>query len=53
VSTDNRTIVVFCGVGLRAYHAERMSRNSECGFTDVFNLSGGYKTFETRHGEAE
>jgi NADPH-dependent 2,4-dienoyl-CoA reductase/sulfur reductase-like enzyme/peroxiredoxin family protein/TusA-related sulfurtransferase/rhodanese-related sulfurtransferase len=41
----NRTIVVFCGVGLRAYHAERILVQS--GFTDVFNLSGGYKTFET------
>jgi peroxiredoxin family protein/TusA-related sulfurtransferase/rhodanese-related sulfurtransferase len=41
----NKTIVVFCGVGLRAYHAERILIQS--GFADVFNLSGGYKTFET------
>ena len=41
----NRTVVVFCGVGLRAYHAERIL--VQHGFTDVFNLSGGYKTFET------
>lgn len=41
----NKTIVVFCGVGLRAYHAERILVQS--GFDDVYNLSGGYKTFET------
>ena len=41
----NKTVVVFCGVGLRAYHAERILMQS--GFEDVYNLSGGYKTFET------
>ncbi|NCN05972.1 MAG: FAD-dependent oxidoreductase [Spirochaetales bacterium] len=40
----NKSIVVFCGVGLRAYQAERVLRQS--GFEDVFNLSGGYKTYE-------
>ena len=43
VSRD-KTIVVFCGVGLRAYHAERVLLQH--GFTDVYNLSGGYITFE-------
>lgn len=41
----SRTVVVFCGVGLRAYHAERILIQN--GFEDVYNLSGGYKTFET------
>ena len=41
----DRTVVVFCGVGLRAYHAERILVQS--GYQDVYNLSGGYKTFET------
>ncbi|AHC14219.1 FAD-dependent oxidoreductase [Salinispira pacifica] len=40
----NKTIIVFCGVGLRAYQAERILRQN--GFEDVFNLSGGYKTYE-------
>lgn len=41
----DRTVVVFCGVGLRAYHAERVLIQN--GFSDVYNLSGGYKTFES------
>jgi len=40
----DQTIVLFCGVGLRAYMAERILRQS--GFDDVYNLSGGYKTWE-------
>ncbi len=39
----DKTIVAFCGVGLRAYHAERVL--IQRGFEDVYNLSGGYKTF--------
>ncbi len=42
---QGKTVVVFCGVGLRAYHAERALLQH--GFTDVYNLSGGYRTFET------
>lgn len=41
---NNKTLVVFCGVGQRAYMAERILRQS--GFEDVYNLSGGYKTYE-------
>ncbi len=41
----NKTVVVFCGIGLRAYMSERMLRQS--GFNDVYNLSGGYKTYST------
>ncbi len=40
----DRTVVVFCGVGLRAYLAERILRQN--GWTDVYNLSGGYKTYQ-------
>ena len=40
----SETIVLFCGVGLRAYMAERIL--IQHGFTDVYNLSGGYKTYE-------
>jgi rhodanese-related sulfurtransferase len=40
----DKTIVVFCGVGLRAYHAERVLRQN--GYEDVYNLSGGYKTYQ-------
>ena len=40
----NRKIIVFCGVGQRAYLACRILMQS--GFTEVFNLSGGYKTYE-------
>jgi NADPH-dependent 2,4-dienoyl-CoA reductase/sulfur reductase-like enzyme/peroxiredoxin family protein/rhodanese-related sulfurtransferase/TusA-related sulfurtransferase len=37
-------IVVFCGTGHRSYFASRILVQN--GFTDVFNLSGGYITFE-------
>ncbi|HOL56138.1 MAG TPA: FAD-dependent oxidoreductase [Spirochaetota bacterium] len=40
----NKKIVVYCGVGLRAYIAARILMNN--GFNDVYNLSGGYKTYE-------
>jgi len=39
----NRRILVFCGVGLRSYLAERILKQN--GF-DVASLSGGYKTWE-------
>lgn len=41
---DNK-IVVFCGVGLRAHVACRIL--TQHGFANVFNLSGGLKTYET------
>lgn len=40
----DKTLVVFCGIGLRAYHSEQVLRQN--GFDDVYNLSGGYKTYE-------
>ncbi len=39
----DRTIVVTCAVGLRGYLAARILMQS--GFTDVVNLSGGYRTW--------
>jgi len=40
----NKKIVVYCGVGLRGYVACRILMQS--GYQEVFNLSGGYKTYE-------
>lgn len=40
----NKKIIVFCGVGLRGYVAARIL--SQNGFNEVYNLSGGYKTYE-------
>ncbi len=40
----DRTVLVFCGVGLRGYLVERILRQN--GWTDVANLTGGYKTWE-------
>lgn len=40
----DRFIIAFCGVGLRGYLAERILRQN--GWTEVANLSGGYKTWE-------
>ncbi|KGI59724.1 FAD-dependent oxidoreductase [Prevotella sp. S7 MS 2] len=39
----NKPVVVFCAVGLRGYLAQRILLGR--GFTDVRNLSGGYKTY--------
>lgn len=43
----NQRIIVFCGVGLRAHVACRILMQN--GFTEVYNLSGGLKTYETAH----
>lgn len=40
----DRKLIVFCAVGLRGYLAERVLRQS--GWSDIANLSGGYKTWE-------
>lgn len=42
--SQNRTIIVFCGVGLRGYLACRIL--SQLGFSSTANLSGGYKTYQ-------
>ena len=43
VPRDKR-IIVYCAVGLRGYLAARILMQH--GYTNVFNLSGGYKTYE-------
>jgi NADPH-dependent 2,4-dienoyl-CoA reductase/sulfur reductase-like enzyme/peroxiredoxin family protein/rhodanese-related sulfurtransferase/TusA-related sulfurtransferase len=40
----DREVLVYCGVGLRGYLAERILRQN--GWTAIYNLSGGYKTWE-------
>lgn len=40
----NKKIITYCGVGLRGYVAARILMQS--GFEEVYNLSGGYKTYE-------
>jgi len=40
----DRDILVYCGVGQRAHVACRIL--SQRGFSQVYNLSGGYKTYE-------
>lgn len=40
----DKKIIVFCGVGQRGYLAVRILMQNE--FNNVFNLSGGYKTYE-------
>ncbi len=41
----DKTIVVFCAVGQRAHIAARILRQS--GFDEVYNLSGGFRTYGT------
>ncbi len=40
----DREVLIYCGVGLRGYLSERILRQN--GWTAVYNLSGGYKTWE-------
>jgi rhodanese-related sulfurtransferase len=47
--TDKK-IYTYCAVGLRGYLAQRILRQR--GFEDVYNLSGGYKTWEACNNEA-
>ena len=42
---EGRKIVIYCAVGLRGYIASRIL--TQHGFSDVANLSGGYKTYMT------
>ncbi len=41
----DRPVLVYCAVGLRAYVAVRVLSNH--GYTQVKNLSGGFKTYDT------
>lgn len=47
----DKTIIVSCAVGLRGYLAERILRQN--GYTDVWNLTGGYKTLKAATREKE
>lgn len=40
----NKKIIVFCGTGLRSYFSVRILMQN--GFNEVYNLSGGYITYE-------
>ena len=40
----DKKIIIYCGVGLRGYLAARILMQN--GFEEVYNLSGGYKTYE-------
>jgi NADPH-dependent 2,4-dienoyl-CoA reductase/sulfur reductase-like enzyme/peroxiredoxin family protein/TusA-related sulfurtransferase/rhodanese-related sulfurtransferase len=40
----DRFVLLYCGVGIRGYLAERILRQN--GWTEVANLSGGWKTYE-------
>lgn len=44
IPTDKR-IILYCGIGLRAYLAYRILIQK--GFTNVYNLSGGFKTYSS------
>ncbi len=45
----DRPVVVNCAIGLRGYLAERVLRQN--GWTDVANLTGGFKTWEVATSE--
>lgn len=40
----DKKIIIFCGIGLRGYIAVRILHQN--GYENIYNLSGGYKTFE-------
>ena len=40
----DKKIIIYCGVGLRGYLASRILLQN--GFAEIYNLSGGYKTYE-------
>ena len=42
---NDRSILIFCAIGLRGYLATRILMQR--GFKQVYNLSGGYKTYVT------
>lgn len=44
---QGKKIVVFCGTGHRSYFASRILVQK--GFDEVYNLSGGFSTFEQAH----
>ncbi len=47
----DRPIVINCAIGLRGYLAERMLRQH--GFSDIYNLTGGFRTYHAVKNEKE
>lgn len=47
----DRKLIVHCAMGLRGYLAERLLRQN--GYTNVVNLTGGYKTWKAATAELE
>jgi rhodanese-related sulfurtransferase len=45
----NKRIIIYCAVGLRGYLASRILTQN--GFSNVYNLSGGYKTYSVATGQ--
>lgn len=41
----DKKIILYCAVGLRGYTASQILRQN--GFTEIYNLSGGYKTYSS------
>ncbi len=50
IPTD-RPIVLNCAMGIRGYLTERMLR--QLGYSDIYNLTGGYSTYHTVMNEIE
>jgi NADPH-dependent 2,4-dienoyl-CoA reductase/sulfur reductase-like enzyme/peroxiredoxin family protein/rhodanese-related sulfurtransferase/TusA-related sulfurtransferase len=48
---QDKPVVLYCAVGLRGYLAERILRQN--GYTEVANLTGGYKTWQLVNNEVE
>ena len=48
IPADKR-VIIYCAVGLRGYLASRILVQN--GFHNVFNLSGGYKTYSVATGQ--
>ena len=49
--SKDKTIYIFCEVGLRGYLAQRILNQN--GFNKVYNLSGGYSSWKNCHAESE
>lgn len=45
----DKKVILYCAVGLRGYLASRILLQN--GYTDVYNLSGGYKTYSAAIGD--
>lgn len=47
----DRPLILFCAIGVRGYLAQRMLAHH--GFSDTYNLTGGYKTWQAVTNELE